>query len=111
MSNSVQLKKSASNASLASGKTANLASKHINSPQQLQFPNNGTYYVYKPAGPNSTLLERFISLVSLYYYKYLLHTGLYVMTTNEQRIINTIVVVSVILSLNQFIQLVKKFFP
>lgn len=71
----------------------------------LQFPTHKTYYLYHPPGPNANLLQRTSALISLVYYKYLLHTGMYVLTKNERRIINTIVLASILLSINQLYQL------
>lgn len=73
----------------------------------MQFPKLNTYYVYRPASPNAGTLERLRAFLSLLYYKYLLHTGLYVMTTTERQVINLIVIVSVVLSVNQLYELSK----
>jgi len=82
-----------------------LAFKNITDSSQIQFPNQETYYIYHPAKTNASLFERFAAFLSLTYYKYLLHTGIYVMNKNERRIINSIVMVSVILSSYQLLQL------
>lgn len=82
-----------------------LAFKKITDSAQIQFPNQDIYYVYRPAKAKASLLERLAAFLSLIYYKYLLHSGLYVMTKNERRIINGIVMVSVILSTYQLLQL------
>ena len=82
-----------------------LAFKNITDSSQIQFPNQETYYIYRPAKTDASLFERFAAFLSLIYYKYLLHTGIYVMNKNERRIINSIVMVSVILSSYQLLQL------
>lgn len=82
-----------------------LALKKIADSSQIQFPDQGTYYIYRPAKTDASLFERFAAFLSLIYYKYLLHTGIYVMNKNERRIINSIVMVSVILSSYQILQL------
>ena len=85
--------------------TESLAFKKITDSKQIQFPNQEIYYVYRPAKADASLIERLAAFLSLIYYKYLLHTGIYVMTKNERRIINGIVMMSVILSSYQLLQL------
>jgi hypothetical protein len=82
-----------------------LAFKKITNSSQIQFPNQDIYYIYRPAKADASLFERFAAFLSLLYYKYLLHTGIYVMNKNERRIVNGIVMISVILSSYQLLQL------
>ena len=82
-----------------------LAFQKITDSSQIQFPNQNTYYIYCPAKANAGIFENFFAFISLIYYKYLLHSGIYVMTKNERRIVNSIVLVSFLLSTYQLIQL------
>lgn len=84
-----------------------LAFKKITDSAQLQFPNQEIYYIYRPARADASRLEKFAAFVSLMYYKYLLNSGIYVMNKNERRIVNSIVVISVILSTYQTLQLLS----
>ena len=96
---------------LKNASATSLSSKHsspASTSDSLQFPKLNTYYTYRPAGPSASLIEKLLAVVSLMYYKYLLHTGLYVMTKNEQRVVNLIVVVSVVLSVNQMYELSRR---
>ena len=90
--------------------TKSLAFQKITDSSQIQFPAQGIYYTYRPAGPDAGILERFIASLSLIYYKYLLHSGIYVMNKNERRIVNTVVIVSVFLSSYQLFQLLETIF-
>lgn len=78
--------------------TVSLAFTHITDPSQLQFQNQDNFYVYKPAKKDANIFHKILAPISLCYYKYLLHTGVYVMSKNERRIFNGVVVLSVFLS-------------
>lgn len=60
------------------------------------------YYVYKPlqkgTQKSARKREKVTNKLQLLYYKYLLHTGLYMLSAREQATINTIVLVCVALS-------------
>lgn len=84
-----------------------LAFKKITNSAQIQFPDQQIYYIYRPAKPNASLFERFAAFLSLIYYKYLLHTGVYVMSKNERRVVNSIVVIGFFLSTYQMVQLLQ----
>lgn len=106
-----KLRNSSSSSPIPSeSETKSLAFQKITDSSQIQFPKQGTYYVYQPAGPNAGVFERFTAFISLIYYKYLLHSGIYVMTKNERRIVNSIVVVSVFLSTYQLFLLLRTVF-
>ncbi len=81
--------------------TKSLAFQKITDSAQIQFPNQDTYFVYRPAKANANIFEQFLAFLSLMYYKYLLHSGIYVMNKSERRVVNTIVLVSVGLSAYQ----------
>lgn len=98
----IKNKKSASTGSLAFTKTTDSS--------KIQFPLQDTYYTYRPPKPDASLFQRALALLSLYYYKYLLHSGIYVMTKNERRLVNSVVVLSVILSMYQVVMLLLTLF-
>lgn len=82
-----------------------IAFKKVTDSNLIQFPKQDNYYIYVPPKPDASLFERLSAFLSLIYYKYLLHSGVYVMNKNERRIVNTIVVLSVILSSYQILKL------
>jgi len=90
---------------VSDGLSESLAFHKITDSSQIQFPNQDIYYVYRPPRLNANIFERFLAHLSLMYYKYLLHSGIYVMAKSERRIVNSVVAVSVFLSAYQLILL------
>lgn len=94
----------------ASTSSSSLAFSKIVDSSQIQFPDQEIYYIYRPPRSGATAFQQLTGFLSLYYYKYLLHSGIYVMTRNERRIVNSIVVLSVILSTYQLFSLIFSLF-
>ena len=104
--------KGSSLASSASSSTLSLVSKK--SPihtDKLCFPPHRTFFVYEPlpAGRHASLYERLVNLVQLYYYKYLLHTGMYVITPLECFLLNSMALIGSALFWYQALQFLAKF--
>ena len=91
----------------ANSSRESLAFNKTTDPAKIYFPKQDVYYVYRPAKPDANILLRCKTFLSLYYYKYLLHSGLYVMTRSEQFIINSFVVTGIILSCYQGYLIIK----
>lgn len=63
-----------------------------------------SYFIYKPSQSpsqqqSSLPLGRIVNSLQLVYYKYLLHTGLYMLSWREQMTINSIALISIALSI------------
>lgn len=86
-----------------------LAFHKTSDPSKIYFPKQDVYYVYRPAPSNANIFARLRAFVSLYYYKYLLHSGLYVMTRSEQFVINSFVIIGILLSCYQAHLILKSF--
>lgn len=92
--------------SKSSSENISLAFTNITDSAQLQFPSQDNFYVYRPAKKGANIFQRILAIVSLYYYKYLLNTGVYVMSKNERRIVNVVVVACVVLSWCQLYKMI-----
>lgn len=65
--------------------------------------NHVSYFVYKPAPPNSPIYYKVFNSLQLVYYKYQLATGIYMMNERERAMINFLVLASLILTFYHFI--------
>jgi hypothetical protein len=102
----MSLKKATVSKDISNESTESLAFKKVTNSEIIHFPKQANYYIYRPARPDASPFERFSALLSLIYYKYLIHSGVYVMNKNERRMVNSIVVLSVILSSYQLFLLI-----
>lgn len=75
--------------------------------KELFLPNQHvSYFIYKPSRTlpsNSPFYKKFFNYCQLIYYKYLLSTGLYMLSERERFLINLLVVSSVALTFYHFI--------
>lgn len=102
--------KTSSSASTSKNTKTSLAFQKITDSSQIQFPKQDIYYIHRPCRAGANIFEKLLAFVSLMYYKYLIHSGVYVMTKNERRIVNAIVIISIFLSTYQFVQLLRTIF-
>ena len=74
--------------------------------KELFLPNQHVaYFIYKPSRtlpPNSPFYKKFLNHCQLIYYKYLLSTGLYMLSERERFLINLLVVSSIALTFYHF---------